>query len=386
MKHAASIVSLVRRIAFFAVFAASLAQATPLDLKVMTQNMFFGTDLAPLATATPATLPFIVAAGFAEVVASNPAGRIARIADEIAAAQPHIVGLQEAVTLATRTPSLLTGFPGPEVVAFDFLPMLLGELAARGQSYTAVAVGTGINLAAPGFDPFTMPVLTDVRFTDREAILVRTDLPLDEFKVLAAGAPTFAATLPVTVGGVTVQIPHTYPFVDVQMGDIRFRAVTTHLEPTFPPVQVAQSLELISFLNGASYPQIALGDFNSRADGSTTASYGNMLAAGFKDTWLEKGIGPGFTCCQAEDLLNIPSLLSERVDFVFHRDGFRTLGIDLLGEEPGDRIATGQWPSDHAGLLATLAVVPEPGTMLLLVISLGALTLTRRRPVLPALV
>jgi hypothetical protein len=90
----------------------------------MTQNMYFGTDFAPLTTATPATLPFIVAAGFAEVVASNPAGRIARIADEIAAGQPHIVALQEAVTWATRTPSALTGSPGPEVVVFDFINML----------------------------------------------------------------------------------------------------------------------------------------------------------------------------------------------------------------------------------------------------------------------
>jgi hypothetical protein len=81
MKRAANTVSLMRRFALVAVFAASLAQATPLEVKVMTQNMYFGTDFAPLATATPATLPFIVAAGFAEVVASNPAGRIARIAD-----------------------------------------------------------------------------------------------------------------------------------------------------------------------------------------------------------------------------------------------------------------------------------------------------------------
>src|SRR4029450_13642227 len=64
--------------------------------------------------------------------------------------------------------------------------------------------------------------------------------------------------------------------------------------------------------------------------------------------------------------------------------GFQCLGVDLLGEDPGDRIATGQWPSDHAGLLATLSVVPEPGTMLLLVISLAALTVVRRQGELPA--
>jgi len=30
------------------------------------------------------------------------------------------------------------------------------------------------------------------------------------------------------------------------------------------------------------------------------------------------------------------------------------MSADVLGDEPGDRTASGLWPSDHAGLVTTL--------------------------------
>jgi len=143
---------------------------------------------------------------------------------------------------------------------------------------------------------------------------------------------------------------------------------------------VLQGNELIAALGTSPFPQIVMGDFNSSADGSGTATYGNMLAAGFRDAWLDKGVGDGFTSAQTENLLNLPSALDERIDFVFHRGGLTTIGVDLIGEDPADRIVPpGLWPSDHAGVLAVLRVVPEPDTVILFVVAFGVLAIARYR-------
>lgn len=67
----------------------------------------------------------------------------------------------------------------------------------------------------------------------------------------------------------------------------------------------------------------------------------------------------GFTCCQAEDLLNPLSLANERIDLVLFRGAFGVMAADILGEDPGDRTESGLWPSDHAGVSARLRL-PVP--------------------------
>src|SRR5687767_1396805 len=100
-------------VALAALLAAPLAHALPFEITVMTRNLYFGADLGPLLQA--GNVPALIGAttvAYGQVVASDPAARIARIADEITAAQPHIVGLQEAVLWRTRTPSGFVGPPG----------------------------------------------------------------------------------------------------------------------------------------------------------------------------------------------------------------------------------------------------------------------------------
>jgi hypothetical protein len=43
---------------------------------------------------------------------------------------------------------------------------------------------------------------------------------------------------------------------------------------------------------------------------------------------------------------------------VLTRGGFDTVDADVVGEESTDRTPSGLWPSDHAGVVATLAL-PE---------------------------
>jgi endonuclease/exonuclease/phosphatase family metal-dependent hydrolase len=100
---------------------------------------------------------------------------------------------------------------------------------------------------------------------------------------------------------------------------------------------------------------ISLGDFNA-TNGSTT--YENLLTAGFQDAWAVAHPGdPGFSCCQAEDLLNPTSQLSERIDLILFRG--RRISVDdmqIVGADPSDRLPSGQWPSDHAGVVSTLSI------------------------------
>lgn len=366
--------------------AAPPAAGGPIDVTVMTRNLYFGADLAPIIAA-PDAGALVARAGevFGAAVASRPVERMERIADEIAAARPHIVGLQEAVLWRSQSPSALAGGPpGPAAdVQFDFVGSLLSGLAARGTPYAAVAVASGFDGQVPGLFPTGIPGvlppgLNDIRLTDRDAILVRTDLPSSEFRVLASGAANFAARYAIPVGGSLLEAVQSYVFVDVEMSGHTFRAASTHLDPLVAPVQEAQAAELIDVLTGLAFPQIALGDFNSPADGSGTASYAAMLAAGFSDSWLEQGSGDGFTYGQAPDLLNDVSLLEERIDFVFHRGGMRTLSVEVVGDELADRTASGRWPSDHAGVLATLRLVPSPGTASLLLLGAAGLLVVWR--------
>ena len=365
---------------FVALTAVAPALAGPIDLTVMTRNVYFGTVLEPvIAAPDPATLVAEVAKAFGAVVASKPLERMERIADEIAAARPHVVGLQEAVLWRSGPRGILA-----TDVAFDFAGSLLAGLAARGQSYAAVAVSAGLDAQAPGLFPTGIPGvvppgLVDIRFSDREVILVRTDLPLTEFRVLGAGSGTFAARYPIPIAGAPLESLSTYAYVDVEMSGARFRALSTHLDPLVAPVQEAQTAELVAVADASPYRQILLGDFNSPADGSGTDSYSQVLAAGFTDSWTEKGAGDGFTSHQAPDLLNPVSLLDERIDFVFHRGGFRTLSADVVGEDLADRTASGLWASDHAGVLATLRLLPVPGSALLLLIGCAAMCVVRLR-------
>ena len=84
----------------------------------------------------------------------------------------------------------------------------------------------------------------------------------------------------------------------------------------------------------------------------------NFLEVGFQDAWsLVHPHDPGFSCCQAEDLLNPTSQLSTRIDrILFHSNWISVEDVQLVGDNPSDRIPSGQWPSDHAGIVGRLSI------------------------------
>jgi exonuclease III len=105
-------------------------------------------------------------------------------------------------------------------------------------------------------------------------------------------------------------------------------------------------------------PLVLGGDFNTTADDPSNPSYviyQTLINAGLTDAWkLLHPNQPGFTCCQDADLLNARSKLSHRIDLILFRGLAGVDNMKVFGDLPSDRTPSGLWPSDHAGVVATL--------------------------------
>ena len=160
--------------------------------------------------------------------------------------------------------------------------------------------------------------------------------------------------------------------MDATLAGQTFRFIDTHLDTgVAPPVQLAQAAELVASANPLGMAAVYVGDFNTSANDPvdpTFGTYETLLNAGLTDAWTASNPGnPGPTCCQAPDLMNPTSLLSNRGDLILTTGGFGTLGDSLVGNDLSDVTSNGLWPSDHAGVVAILDVaVPEPGSLFLL--------------------
>ena len=143
--------------------------------------------------------------------------------------------------------------------------------------------------------------------------------------------------------------PRGWTSVDVKIRGKSFRFVDTHLEAFSAAVRNPQAAELLAGPAATDLPTVVVGDFNS-GPGLDLGAYGTVLAGGFSDAWQG---GPS-SCCHKNDLHDANAPLTKRIDLVFTRGGFETVAADLLGEQLGDRTPSGLWPSDHAGVVATL--------------------------------
>ena len=336
--------------ALLAVPAARAEQPHPFaadrQVTVMTQNLYLGTDLNPIFGA-PNLLALFAAtgAGWAQVQSNDFPARAQAIADEIAASNPDLVGLQEATLYRTDVPSDGPATPA-ETVAYDFIQLLQDALARRGLSYERVATFNGTDVELPA----GLPPLLDVRFTDRVTLLARSDERRADLKLSNAQSGTYPTALTINTVAGPITAPRGWASVDVKIRGKSFRFITTHLEAFSPFVRNPQAAELLAGPAATDLPIVAVGDFNSGPGGDPTA-YGILLDGGFSDAWPD---GDGLTCCHATDLHNPNPLLTKRIDLVLTRGGFETVSADVVGEDPADRTPGGLWPSDHAGVVATL--------------------------------
>src|SRR4029077_17905756 len=115
-------------------------------------------------------------------------------------------------------------------------------------------------------------------------------------------------------------------------------------------------------------PVVVTGDMNSgpRTEPAKTgpAAYGAFVAGGLSATWIKAGLDePPLTCCHLafEDLVNDPKAeyqVGNELDHVFSRGDFTVLDEHLLGDTPNPQAEPFIWPSDHAGMVATLQIGP----------------------------
>ena len=324
------------------------ASREPRQITVMTRNMDAGTDFGPVLTAH--TFPELfagVAELYAEVQTSNPPERAAGVAQEIAAARPDLVALQE--VSQWRTGPL---FGNPTTVVYDVLASLLTELDNRGLHYAVAALIPEWSIAAPCACGFS------VGYSDYEVILARTDLPSKGLTVDNAQAQHFTnlLTVPSVVGPVT--IPRGWASVDVHIPGKSFRFITTHLEAASATVQAAQGAELLAGPGNTTLPTIYAGDFNSAATGGPdqTPTYANLIAAGLVDLWSAAKQGePGLTWpLHGEDPYTQNTVLSERIDLVFGAGRVKAVDAYRIGIH--DLTPSGLWPSDHAGVVVTVRI------------------------------
>jgi len=312
----------------------------------MTRNLYLGASLDPILHAKSVPEAFgAVAAAWAQVQANDFPQRARAIAAEIARAKADFVGLQELPLYRTQTPSDFQLTPAT-TVALDYRRALMDALRARKLPYRYVAVNTNTDAEFPSGFPPTM----DVRLTMRNAILMRTDRGI---KIRTVRAGNYRTTLPIFGGLVTVV--RGWAYVDATVGGKTIRVLDTHLEAFNRQVQEEQSKEMLAGPAATKLPVVLVGDLNSRPDGSTTATYTNLLDGGFADTWLHAHPKVlGLTCCHGDDLHDPGGPFYERIDYVLERGGMRGVKGSVTGEATSTRTPGGLWPSDHGGLWMTL--------------------------------
>lgn len=332
------------------------AGTTPSTLRVLTRNIYYGADLGPAIGAVNSGDPDAIVAAVTQVRADLEATefplRAQALALEIEQQQPDLVGLQEAALWRVQSPSdTFTADPTPAAdVAYDFVALLVQALADRGLSYDVVVISEGFDVEFPYVDANLE--LADLRLTDREVILARGDLAERGFALENAQAGTFGTNLELANG---FEALRGWAAVDVREGARRLRFVTTHLEAEVPEIRNVQAEELAFGPLMVDFDIVLVGDMNDDALApDADGAYGWFASLGLRDAWLEAPTqGVGATCCFDALLADASAPLTERLDLVLVRGGLSAVAAQVLGAHPAARVG-GLWPSDHAGLAATL--------------------------------
>jgi endonuclease/exonuclease/phosphatase family metal-dependent hydrolase len=399
------------KLAFSALLLLCLSQAALADkdkrkgkdgysgrLSVMTQNLYVGANLFQILDGEPAEVPLNAAKIFGDIQITDFQQRAEAIADLILEHEPHLIGLQEVSLIRTQCPDDIVfppNDPTPNAtdVYADYLQILLGALAARGLEYEVAAIVKDADIELPvanlGLIDCPYP-LFDARLTDHDVTLRRSDVD-----VTLAVSANYQANFPVPTPAGPIVFTRGYNIVDVDIEGRSYRFVNTHLEVDGNPFangfQFAQAYELTQILNGMAGTfgdeiLVVVGDLNSDpGDGPMVACmqpptfdtlglcptpYAVMAAGGYTDTWTVRNGTPdlGYTCCQADLLMNAMSSLDERIDHVWVRpplagaqgpNFLRGVHAEVVGDRHQDQTVDGLWPSDHAGVVVDMTLRQE---------------------------
>jgi hypothetical protein len=380
-------------------------------LTVMTRNLYLGADIAPLTTAETG-LEAVAAASqiWVDVHRTDFPARARVLADEVFWARPEVLGLQEVTLYRTGDPLACgeTPPPSPPVATdpeLDFLAILQEELRHRGLRYEVAAQVTTMDVELCILDALRGGEPRDLRYTDRDVLLVRKDVHWRN-PTLPASQPIEAfipAELPPGEGdgnggvyAVAVYVgddansiaPATAFFevpkdsgnliyswrgwtaVEVARGNRWVRVFETHVEdrldaltevglPTwyFQALQDPQLLAIVgASLEMAPMPAIVLGDFNVYRQPLGDLTMYELLTGeplGLVDAWTALRPGDdGFTW--GFDPLLTSGELGTTLDLVLATDGLHPISTYLVGTR--DLTPGGLHPSDHAGIVTTFSI------------------------------
>lgn len=375
------------------------AHAEQPQVSVMTRNLYLGADVGVAMDLIP---NFSAAAQFMwdQVKKTDFNGRAPKLAAEVIAANPDVIGLQEATIWFCKKNAW-----SKRTEVFNFTEKFLAATKTQGREYVLAskngkkALNTGYSIAAVPFvtmvkDPETFQPLfgqdkAACGFEIADALAIRADLA---DKVLAVGNTEYEATY--TIVPTIMTIYRGYSWADIQIGDTPVRFVTTHLESLWDenkvPNAALQANQLIADLNQTQMPVIVMGDFNSdprdprmpaapnpgeQPVASNACSAGTikcnayllMGQAGFVDagpastlpenyTWGMNALltGPDPDRLKAAKVDGNSAGYTDRLDYIFVKNGVSVTSSQLIGANPPNNLNT-----DHAGVVATVEITAD---------------------------
>jgi endonuclease/exonuclease/phosphatase family metal-dependent hydrolase len=327
------------------------ASAKKQDLKVMARNVYLGADLIPLAGAADRAAFEQAAAQRFQTVQSNDFPRRAKaLAAEIRKAKPDVIGVQEATIWRRGADGVKDGPQTPATqVVYDSSKELLKALKAAGSPYREVVGRDWFDFEAP------TALNYDIRITQRDIILVRKGSKVKVRKTFRDGFSNHF-DVPTQVG--LAQQLRGWVGIDGTLAKKKFRFVTTHLEAYSADVanlQMQQLLKSSGPLGSKKRQSILVGDFNSapsanandRGTNRAANAYYSAIDGGFRNNLPKRK-----TCCFAEDLHSTAKPLETWIDHVLVRSSpnIKVLKSGIVGTKQ----VGGLYPSDHAGITATL--------------------------------
>lgn len=328
----------------------------------MTVNLYIGGDIQRIVALDPSDPGYLtklvttVTGVYYEIVASQPNVRIAGVADGIVARMPDIVAVEEGTLLRNQSPGdLIVGGTTPATnVVFDYVQILVDALEARGAHYAVASTSDEWDVEMPMLN-MQNGGIDDIRQTDREAILVRTDLPPGQLRVSHPQNGNF--TNVIYFPSIGLALTRGWCSVDVFIRGRDFRYICVHPEEeTAPQIQILQARELLGGPAHVNMPVMICGDFNSdplHRDGSL--AYDTYTAAGFKDAWaVLHPFDPagGLTWGHDEFLADPSRLFDRRIDLVLYKGAtFAPVRADVL-DLWLNRTLPPLWSSDHAAVSA----------------------------------
>lgn len=325
-------------------------------LTVMTRNLFVGASVGAAFGAR--SWPELVTAGdaaWAGLERTDFPARADALAEEIAGARPDVVGLQEVTLWRDQAPGDVRTHPAPNAtsVVSDHLALLRAALSARGVPYTPVATSPGVDLEVPRTAPGGG--LVDLRLSDRDVLLVRADVA-DRFGDPDDGR--YGAQFSEPLFGEPNTSTRGWTSIDYRPpGRTPVRILNTHLEVVdraTGTTQQRQADEFLEVVAASPYPVVALGDFNSPADGSVPPTYQRLTAA-LRDAWTAAGrADPGATCCQP--ITDPAGRARARLDLVLTSGDLVVTRAARTGDRPFRAGPPPLWASDHYGVTAQVVI------------------------------